>query len=68
MRLILIGRAAHIALHHGLDCHEVLIEHESFMRPLDLYHSVSSLLCTNGLWFGSAALFALSKNTDVIPH
>ena len=29
---VLIGRTAHIPLHHDLDCHEVLVGHKSFMR------------------------------------
>ena len=34
--LILIRRAAHISLHHGLDGHEILIGNKRFVRPLDL--------------------------------
>ena len=32
---ILIRRAAHIPLHHGLDGHEILRGNKRFVRPLD---------------------------------
>ena len=65
MRFVLIGRTAHIPLHHDLDCHEVLVGHKSFMRIFNL-DPLGFILAFHDADFvvGSAAL-ALSQNADI---
>ena len=65
MRFVLIGRTAHIPLHHDLDCHEVLVGHKSFMRIFYL-DPLGFILAFHNADFvvGSAAL-ALRQNADI---
>ena len=65
MSLVLIGRAAHISLHHGLDCHEVFIRDKSFMSVLNLYPFCFVLTLYHTDFIVRSAALALSKNTDV---
>ena len=63
--LVLIRRAAHIPLHHGLDGHEVLIGDKRFMRPFDFNPLGFILRLHNTHLVVWRTALALGKNADV---
>ena len=63
--LILIRRAAHIPLHHGLDGHEILIGNKCFVRPLDLDPLGFVFRLHNAHLVVWRTALALGKDTDI---